>query len=124
MQQVLLNLYSNAIKFTKKYGKIIIIIEKLSTGGTDQLLTSVIDSGIGIEDHNQSKLFKLFGSIKDEKKKINTQGIGLGLVISKLIVQKFNGTIDYISKFQEGSTFFFSFELDTIKFNEIDLFTE
>ena len=36
-------------------------------------------------------MFNLFGSIKDEKKKINTQGIGLGLVISKLIVNKFNG---------------------------------
>ena len=49
---MLLNLYSNAIKFTKKYGKIVIIIEKVSTGGSDKLLTSVIDSGIGIEDHN------------------------------------------------------------------------
>ena len=99
MQQVLLNLYSNAIKFTQKKGKIVIIIEKISVNGSDKLLISMIDSGIGIEDRNQSKLFKLFGSIKDEKKKINTQGIGLGLVISKMIVHKFNGTIDFISKF-------------------------
>ena len=64
---------------------------------------------MGIEDENQNKLFKLFGSIKDEKKKVNTKGIGLGLVISKLIVKKFNGCIDFISKFKKGSTFFFSF---------------
>ena len=40
----------------------------------------------------------MFGSIKDKKKKINTQGIGLGLVISKMIVTKFGGEIDFKSK--------------------------
>ena len=70
---------------------------------------SVIDSGIGIEDKNKDKLFKLFGSIKDEEKKINLKGIGLGLVISKLIVSKFNGQIDFISKYEKGSTFFYTF---------------
>ena len=43
--------------------------------------------------------------IKDEEKEANTQGIGLGLVISKLVVNKFNGEIDFISKYQKGSTF-------------------
>ena len=52
----------------------------------------------------------MFGSIKDEKKKINVKGIGLGLAISKLIVEKFEGTIDFISKYKQGSTFFFTFE--------------
>jgi len=79
----------------------------------------VIDSGIGIKEGDQTKLFKLFGSIKDEKKKINTQGIGLGLVISKLIVEKFNGTIDFISEYKEGSTFFFSFEIEPYRGNEL-----
>ena len=72
-------------------------------------LKAVIDSGIGIEDKNKDKLFKLFGSIKDEEKKINLKGIGLGLVISKLIVSKFNGQIDFISKYEKGSTFFYTF---------------
>ena len=58
------------------------------------------DSGIGIRKEDQSKLFKLFGSIKDEKTKFNTKGIGLGLVISKMIVQKFNGQIFFKSKYQ------------------------
>jgi len=89
----LLNLYSNAIKFTDRNGNISILIDKKTPLDEDYkdfkhgaLVVSVIDDGIGIETENQSKLFKLFGSIKDEKKKINTQGIGLGLVISKLIV--------------------------------------
>ena len=38
-------------------------------------------------------------------------GIGLGLVISKMIVSKFNGSIDFISKYGKGSTFFFTFEI-------------
>ena len=54
----------------------------------------------------------MFGSIKDEKKKVNVQGVGLGLVICKLIVNKFDGDIDFISKHKRGSTFFFTFEID------------
>jgi K+-sensing histidine kinase KdpD len=50
----------------------------------------------------------MFGSIKDQKKKINTNGIGLGLVISKLIVNKLGGIIDFISKYRVGSTFFYT----------------
>lgn len=57
------------------------------------------DTGIGIRDQDKEKLFKMFGSIKDEEKKLNLKGIGLGLVISKLIVEKFDGCIDFISKF-------------------------
>ena len=55
----------------------------------------------------------MFGSIKDQKKKINTNGIGLGLVISKLIVTKFGGIIDFFSKYLEGSTFFYTIQLET-----------
>lgn len=72
------------------------------------------DNGIGIKKDNQDKLFKLFGSIKDNKKKLNTNGIGLGLVISKLIVEKFGGYIDFISKFKKGSTFFYTFEIKEV----------
>jgi len=57
--------------------------------------------------------------VKDEKKKINTQGIGLGLVISKLIVKKFNGIIDFISKYKQGSTFFFTFELESLNDEDV-----
>lgn len=79
MQQILLNLYSNAIKFTERGGSINIVVELIDE---TQIRLSVIDNGIGIKEENQPKLFKLFGSIKDEKRKINMNGIGLGLVIS------------------------------------------
>jgi len=64
------------------------------------LTISVKDTGIGIKSEDQDKLFLLFGSIKSEEKNLNTKGIGLGLVISKLIVEKFNGYIDFISKYE------------------------
>ena len=56
------------------------------------LKVSVKDTGIGIEKKDQNKLFKLFGFLKDQKK-LNTKGIGLGLVIAKNIVNEFNGEI-------------------------------
>ena len=96
---MLLNLYSNAIKFTDRKGKIE-IEAKLKMR---HIKIYVRDSGIGIKHENQHKLFKLFGSIKDEKRQLNTKGIGLGLVISKMIVNKFDGIIGFDSKFNEGS---------------------
>jgi len=56
-------------------------------------------------------MFKLFGSLKDEQKQINTQGIGLGLVISKLIVEKFGGRLNFTSEFSKGTTFEYTFPL-------------
>ena len=106
LQQVFLNLMSNAIKFTDRNGKITVIVEKCEE---DFVRLSVIDNGLGIKNKDQDKLFKLFGSIKDKKKQLNTNGIGLGLVISKLIVNKFNGYIDFLSKYRKGSTFFYTF---------------
>ena len=107
---MLLNGLSNAIKFTDRNGKIQLLVENLQN---NFLRISVVDNGKGIKYKNQDKLFKMFGSFKDEKRKINTNGIGLGLVISKLIVNKFNGYIDFVSKHKKGSTFFYTFETET-----------
>ena len=66
---------------------------------------SIIDTGRGIKQQNHDKLFRLFGNMKDVKQSINTDGIGLGLVISKLIITKFKGEIDFTSEFGKGSCF-------------------
>ena len=60
--------------------------------------------------------------MKDQSHYINTQGIGLGLVISKLIVEKFHGSIDFFSKHTKGSAFFFSFEIEEFDNNELSQF--
>ena len=92
-----------------------ILVEKLF----NELRVSVVDSGLGIKKKDQKRLFTMFGSIKDEKQKINVQGVGLGLVICKLIVNKFGGEVDFFSKYKKGSTFFFTFETEEIDIQPI-----
>ena len=78
----------------------------------DLLEIQVKDSGFGIKPENLPKLFKLFGFI-DDSKKINKNGIGLGLYITKKIVEEFGGIVKATSTFGEGSTFSLSFRLST-----------
>lgn len=75
------------------------------------LKVSIIDTGVGIKEEDKHKLFKLFGFVKDSKN-LNSNGIGLGLMISDMIVQKFDGEITFNSKEGEGSTFTFTFKVD------------
>ena len=74
-------------------------------------MLSVQDSGIGIKIVDQPKLFKLFGCLKSTRD-INTNGIGLGLVISQMITQEFGGEIRVKSKYKVGSRFQSSFLLE------------
>jgi len=66
----------------------------------------VEDTGIGIKIEDQLKLFQVFGFLESSKK-INTKGIGLGLHISKMIVQQFDGDIICQSTYGKGSNFIF-----------------
>ena len=59
-------------------------------------------------------MFKPFGTNIDSKKGVNTNGIGLGLMISKMIVSNFDGIIDFVSEFNKGSVFFFTFSTQQI----------
>ena len=97
-----LNLLSNALKFTSSSGRINITVTILN----DKLEIQVQDSGIGISEDDQEKLFKMFGFLKSTQQ-MNTQGIGLGLFICKQIVEEFDGKIHVKSVPQMGSTFTF-----------------
>ena len=74
------------------------------------LEVQVQDEGIGIPAEIQQKLFKPFGFF--DLNGMNSQGIGLGLHITKMITKQFDGNISCQSKEQEGSTFTFLFQLD------------
>lgn len=69
------------------------------------------DTGIGIKEEDKPKLFELFGFLESSKE-LNTQGIGLGLHISKIICQQFGGDINFMSQWGQGTSFTFVIALD------------
>ena len=74
---------------------------------------SVRDTGMGINQGNIGKLFKLFGQVSSTKK-INENGIGLGLAISKCLVEKFMGEIYVDTRLNKGSKFTFKIMVQQI----------
>jgi two-component system, sensor histidine kinase and response regulator len=107
LKQVLLNLLSNAIKFTEKGEVTLRVSKKLETSDKVEVLFEVKDSGIGISPDNQSKLFQAF-SQGDSSTTRKFGGTGLGLVISKKIIEMMNGKIWMESDPGKGSQFFFT----------------
>ncbi|MCX9084982.1 MAG: PAS domain S-box protein [Candidatus Methanoperedens sp.] len=105
VKQILLNLIGNAIKFTKK-GDIII---ECKISGT-QVITRIIDTGIGIRSEQFDELFKPFKQI-DEGSTRTYGGSGLGLSISKKLVEILGGTISVESEYGKGSIFTFTLPL-------------
>jgi PAS domain S-box-containing protein len=99
--QVILNLLSNAIKFSHQGSKITL---SLSLRG-HLVRLSIMDEGQGIDYDIQGKLFEKF--IQAEAGDTKVKGTGLGLNISKGIIEQMGGTINFISEPGKGSTFFF-----------------
>lgn len=108
IRQVLVNLVGNAIKFTDK-GKVTINVQ-LHPDMPDEILFSVQDTGIGIDDNEQSLLFSAFQQAEAGRKSI--EGTGLGLAISKHIVAAMDGEIGVDSVVGTGSCFWFSLPLE------------
>ncbi len=108
--QVLVNLGNNALKFTE-YGEIIVGIEPVAlTPQEVELHFWVQDSGIGMTEEQQQKLFQSF-SQADSSTTRKYGGTGLGLVISKNLVELMGGTIWVESEYGKGSTFHFNARL-------------
>ncbi len=101
LKQVLFNLLSNAVKFTEDGGSVNIIV---SLYEESRLRLQVQDSGIGIKAEDLDKLFIEFRQL-DSGPARRHQGTGLGLALTKRIVEFQNGTIEVESKPGKGSTF-------------------
>lgn len=105
--QVLTNLLNNAVKFTEK-GEIVMVIELVETLANEVILRfSVRDSGIGLSQEQISKLFQPFTQA-DASTTRKFGGTGLGLTISKRLVELMNGEIGVESEPGVGSTFYFT----------------
>lgn len=99
IEQVLTNLITNAIKYSPDGGEVVVTLSKVK----NHAVLSVKDSGVGIAKHNIDKIFTKFFQV-DSSKELS-EGMGLGLYISKEIIQKHNGTIKVDSLVGQGSTF-------------------
>lgn len=106
MQQVLINLVGNALKFTDAGGRV--TISARADHATEVLQVSVSDTGIGISEEDQSRIFDEFAQIQRQTARRQREGSGLGLAIARRIVEAHNGAISVSSKLGEGSMFTFT----------------
>jgi len=106
-RQVFINLLTNAIKYTPEGGTITVMAE---TGRGHRAIIHVKDSGVGIKDEDRDKVFAPFERLNDgySSKQLGT---GLGLSLTKRLVELNGGTIDFQSLPHQGSDFFFSLPL-------------
>ncbi len=111
IKQVLINLISNAVKFTEKRGTIDVIIEKISTSNEDiSVKFTVKDTGVGISKEQEEKVFEAFtqADISTSRK---YGGTGLGLTISAGLVNALGGALKVKSTLGEGSSFSFTLDM-------------
>lgn len=103
LMQVLANLISNACKFSPAGARVILSVESEK----DRVRVSVADQGSGIPLEFQSRIFQKF-SQADSSDTRGKGGTGLGLNISKTIIEKFGGSLNFSSNKDEGTTFYFT----------------
>ncbi len=112
LQQILNNLLNNAIKFTEK-GYVSLNIEKKESKDSHiELIFSVIDTGIGISKKEMKRIFNSFSQV-DGSHTREHGGTGLGLVISRQLIEMMGGKLSVKSKKEKGSTFSFDLKLKT-----------
>lgn len=109
IKQVMINLVTNAVKFTNE-GAVVIKVTQTKQEYGINLRVSVMDTGIGITEENIEKLFTNFQQV-DTRKNRAVEGTGLGLAISKRLIEKMGGFINVYSIYGEGSEFRFCLPL-------------
>jgi len=110
LSQVLLNLCSNALKFTSR-GGVSVDVRPEEPGRTGMVLFSVADTGIGIRENQKEKLFQFFSQL-DQSRSKQFEGTGLGLAISRELVTAMGGRIWAESREGQGSIFHFTIPLE------------
>jgi len=101
IKQVMVNLLSNSVKYNKRGGRVTITHTKDTQN--KRVRIHIRDTGIGIREEDQEKIFEPFERIAVRGNPID--GTGIGLTITKILVESMNGTIGFTSQFGEGSNF-------------------
>lgn len=113
LRQIIINLVGNAIKFTEQ-GYVSLQVDCIQkTMQSAKLLISVTDTGIGISKDKQEMIFDHFSQV-DSSHSRHYGGTGLGLTITKLLVELMNGTIHISSQIEKGSTFYCEIEFPLV----------
>lgn len=110
LEQILINLVNNAIKFTKQGSVMVTVSPIVNLSGSELLRFEVIDTGIGIDPDAMSQLFQPFRQ-GDASITRRFGGTGLGLAISRRLVELMNGAMGVESEPDHGSTFWFEIPL-------------
>jgi PAS domain S-box-containing protein len=112
LSQIVINLASNAIKFTERgYVRLSLAIVDAPAESGRLAEISVVDTGIGIADEDQMKLFDAFSRVDADRSKV-TEGTGLGLYLSRKLAEALGGTVTCVSERGRGSRFAVSVPMD------------
>ena len=104
VRQILVNLLTNATKFTDRGGRIELLCEGYESPDTPTVTMSVRDTGIGIDPEKQEMIFEPFVQVRADLTR-TAEGTGLGLAISRDLAEAMNGTLTVESSPGEGSVF-------------------
>ena len=123
LNQVLINFLSNAYKFTPEGGEILFSLKQEESPKGDRFVRvhfRVKDSGIGMPPEFQKKIFESF-SREDNARVNKTEGSGLGMAISKYIVDTMGGTIELKSEINKGTEFHVTIDMEKAQEMEVDM---
>ena len=123
ISQVIMNLLTNAVKYTEQGSVTLRAKNKGTADGNVKLRFDVIDTGIGIKEEDLDKLFQTFERI-EEKRNRHIEGTGLGISIVCKLLSMMNSKLDVESKYAIGSTFGFDLTLRVVDPGPIGKFDE
>jgi len=103
LSQILINISNNAIKFTQK-GKIAVSLERQRQNGNNFVVITVTDTGVGIKQEDQAKLFQAFAQLDDSTVR-RFEGTGLGLHLSQKLASLLGAQISLVSEYERGTAF-------------------
>ncbi|MBT6490745.1 MAG: response regulator [Deltaproteobacteria bacterium] len=117
LEKIIFNYLSNALKYTEGGGTIELGLE--DDESDQRVILYVRDSGAGIKQEDQAKLFEVFGQIEDSATR-EYEGTGLGLALAKSLAEEMGASVGVKSTWGEGATFFANFALAEQPASEVD----